>query len=211
MPRTEVWLLADTENPENLPQGCVTHSHRLPALDEESLSFLKSQHNVEISASHYSLSFGPKLLTGMVTQLIFTVPKKGSVKLHLVNNHSVGLKSLNSLIPTKGGFIILDNLSDLGANIWVTMQKNPGLKLKYLWKSNAPLMASLAGNPHWWQLSCQSMCCLWEPCIGASLVPLFQTGVLGWDPWMRHWRTTTLHWWCFQHIISWWTILLCTI
>ncbi len=50
-------------------------------------------------------------------QPIFTVPKKGSTKLHLVNDHSMRLKSLNSLIPTEGGFVVLDNLSDLGANI----------------------------------------------------------------------------------------------
>ena len=57
----------------------------------------------------------------MVAQLIFTVPKKGSAKLRLVNDHSAGLKSLNSLIPSEGGFIILDNLSDLGANIQAMM------------------------------------------------------------------------------------------
>jgi len=62
----------------------------------------------------------------MVAQPIFTVPKKGSVKLRLVNDHSAGLKSLNSLIPTEGGFVILDNLSDLGANIEAIMHENLG-------------------------------------------------------------------------------------
>ena len=95
--------------------------HGLPTLDDKSLSFLESQCDIEISAGHYSLSFGPKLLPGMVAQPIFTVPKKGSAKLRLVNDHSMGLKSLNSLIPTKGSFVVLDNLSDLGANIWVMM------------------------------------------------------------------------------------------
>ncbi len=119
--RSGFWPFADTKNPESLPQGCVTWSHGLPTLDVESLSFLRSQRNAEILASHYSLSFGPKLLPGMVAQPIFTVPKKGSVKLWLVNDHSVGLKSLNSLIPTEGGFVVLDNLLDLGANIQATM------------------------------------------------------------------------------------------
>ncbi len=119
--RSGFWPFANTKNSENLPQGCVTWLHRLPPLDDKSLSFLKSQHDVEISAGHYSLSFGPKLLPGMVAQLIFTVPKKGSAKLRLVNDHSAGLKSLNSLIPSEGGFIILDNLSDLGANIQAMM------------------------------------------------------------------------------------------
>ncbi len=119
-------------------------------LDKESLSFLKSQCDTEISAGHYSPSFGPNLLPGMVAQPIFTVPKKGSVKLHLVNDHSMGLKSLNSLIPTEGGFIILDNLSDLGANICAMMQKNPGLKPKYLWKSDASqAYRHLPMHPQW--------------------------------------------------------------
>ncbi len=87
------------------------------ALDEESLVFLRSQCNSEILLGQYLQSFGPELLPGMVTQPIFTVLKKGSTKLHLVNDHSVGLKSLNSLILTEGGFVVLDNLSDLGANI----------------------------------------------------------------------------------------------
>ena len=49
----------------------------------------------------------------MVAQPIFTIPKKGSDKLCLVNDHSAGANSLNLLIPTEGGFVILDNLSDL--------------------------------------------------------------------------------------------------
>ena len=88
-----------------------------PVLDEESLVFLRSQCNSKILLGQYLQSFGPELLPGMVMQPIFTVPKKGSTKLCLVNDHSMGLKSLNSLIPTEGGFVVLDNLSDLGANI----------------------------------------------------------------------------------------------
>ncbi len=73
----------------------------------------------------------------MVSQPVFTVPKRGSAKLHLVNDHSAGLKSLNSLILTEGGFVILNNLSDLGVNIQAAMHKNVGVRLKLLWKSDA--------------------------------------------------------------------------
>src|SRR6266436_3485035 len=73
----------------------------------------------------------------MVAQPVFTVPKKGSVKLCLVNDHSAGSKSLNSLIPTEGGFVVLDNLSDLGANIQWRLRRNPESKPKFLWKSDA--------------------------------------------------------------------------
>ncbi len=148
--RSGFWPFANTENSENLPQGCVTQPHGLPPLDNKSLSFLKSQRDMEISAGHYSLSFGLKLLPGMVAQPIFTVPKKGSAKLRLVNDHSAGLKSLNSLIPSEGRFVILDNLSDLGANIRAMMQKNPGLKPKFLWKSDASqAYRHLPVHPQW--------------------------------------------------------------
>ncbi len=137
--RSGFWPFANTENSENLPQGCVTQLHGLPPLDD-----------MEISAGHYSLSFGLKLLPGMVAQPIFTVPKKGSTKLRLVNDHSAGLKTLNSLIPTEGGFVVLDNLSDLGANIRAMMRKNPGLKPKYLWKSDASqAYRRLPMHPRW--------------------------------------------------------------
>ena len=93
------------------------HTQGLPTLNNKSSTFLKSQHDTEILLGQYSQTFGDKLLPGMVMQPIFTVPKKGWAKLQLVNDHSTGLKSLNSLIPMEGSFVILDNLSDLGTNI----------------------------------------------------------------------------------------------
>ncbi len=68
---------------------------------------------------------------------MFTIPKKGMAKLQLVDDHSTGLKLLNSLIPSEGGFIVLNNLSDLGANIQAVIQENPGMGPKFLWKSDA--------------------------------------------------------------------------
>ena len=108
------WPFANTEKAENLPQGCVSCPQWLPAFNDELLSFLKSQHDAEVSLIRYSQAFRQKLLPSMVAQPMFTVPKKGSAKLCLVNNHSAGLKSLNSLILTEGGFVMLNNLSDLG-------------------------------------------------------------------------------------------------
>ncbi len=144
------WPFANTEKAENLPQGCVSCLQGLPALDNESLSFLKSQCNTEVSLSQYSQAFRHKLLPGMVAQPVFTVPKKGSAKLCLVNDHSAGLKSLNPLILTEGGFVMLDNLSDLDANILAAMHKNPGLRLKMLWKSDtSQAYRCLLMHPHW--------------------------------------------------------------
>lgn len=53
----------------------------------------------------------------MVAQPIFAIPKWGTDKLRLINDHSAGEKSLNSLIPADGGFMQLDTLEDLGSLI----------------------------------------------------------------------------------------------
>src|SRR5258708_7939163 len=89
---------------------------------------------------------------GMVSQLVFTVPKKGSVKLCLVNDHSAGLNLINLLIPTEGGFVVLDNLSDLGANIHAVMHKNAGMRPKLLWKSDASEAYRRLPMHPWWQV-----------------------------------------------------------
>src|SRR5260221_3186542 len=109
--RSGFWPFAITEKPENSPQGCVMWPQGPPTLNDESLVFLKSQHNIEISLGWYSQAFRALLLPGMVVQPIFTVPKKGSTRLRLVNNHRAGLKSLTSLILMEGGFIVLINRS----------------------------------------------------------------------------------------------------
>src|SRR5258708_31542718 len=92
----------------------------------------------------------------MVAHPIFTVLKKGSTKLQLINNHSTGTTSLNSLIPAEGGFIKLDNLSDLATNICVTMKRNRGHHLILLWKLDASqAYHHLPMHPQWqaWQAS----------------------------------------------------------
>ncbi len=148
--RSGFWPFANTEEPDNLPQGCITHPQGPLALGDEVLTFLKTQCNTEVTLSQYSPAFGPKLLPGMVAQPVFTVPKKGSTKLQLINDHSTGLKSLNSLIPMEGGFVVLDNLSDLGMNICAVMHENPGLRPKLLWKSDASqAYRHLPMHPHW--------------------------------------------------------------
>src|SRR5260370_38451529 len=104
-------------------------------LDDESVQFLKQQWDAELLLGQYSDPFGPELIPGMVAQPIFTVPKKGSSKLHLVNDHSTGHNSLNSLIPAEGDYVILDNISDLATNIQAEMQRNGGVKPNLFWKS----------------------------------------------------------------------------
>src|SRR5260370_35896358 len=122
------WAFADTEDPNLQPLGIVKQWSGAPNLnlDDESITFLQKQRDHEIELGCYLRSFGSSLLPGMMAQPIFTVPKKGSSKLQLINDHSAGSKSLNLLIPAEGGFIKLDNLSDLMTNIQATMAENGG-------------------------------------------------------------------------------------
>src|SRR5260221_290566 len=76
--------------------------------------FLRTQCDVEISLNCFSESFGSELLPGMVVQPCFTVPKPGSSKFHLVNDHMAGHFSLNAAIPPEDGSFRPDNLSDFG-------------------------------------------------------------------------------------------------
>src|SRR6266436_9288908 len=124
-------------DPELQPFGVVVCQSSMPSLDEESVAFLLWQWDKEIKLAWYSESFGPDLLPGMTAQPIFTTPKKGSVKLQLVNDHSASMNYLNSLIPAEGGFVKLDTLSDLVSNIQATLAENGGRHPVYLWKLDA--------------------------------------------------------------------------
>ena len=108
----------------------VLQGQKMPDLDDELVQFLKWHQDTEMLLEWYSDAFSPELIPGMVTQPIFMVPKKGATKLHLVNDHSTGHNSLNSLIPAEGGYVILDNLSNLTTNIQAEMQRNGGAKPK---------------------------------------------------------------------------------
>jgi len=82
--------------------------------DENEAEFLRSQRNIEISARRYSESFGKELLPGMYSTPIHAVPKPRSIKLRLVNDHSAGPFSLNSMIARED--IIgakMDSIADL--------------------------------------------------------------------------------------------------
>src|SRR5258705_10035734 len=114
------WPFANMENPVLQPLGTVDQHSGLPNLHDESLAFLQHQRDQEMASDCYSKLFGVSLLVGMTVQ----PPKKGSSKLHLVNDHSTGTLSLNSLIPADGGFVKLDNISDLVTNIQVMMAQN---------------------------------------------------------------------------------------
>ena len=86
--------------------------------DENEAEFLRSQRNIEISARRYSESFGKELLPGMYSTPIHAVPKPRSIKLRLVNDHSAGPFSLNSMIARED--IIgakMDSIADSSSSI----------------------------------------------------------------------------------------------
>ena len=69
-----------------------------PPKSEREAEFLRNQRDVELEAERYSESFGTHLLPGMYSTPIHAIPKPRSEKLRLVNDHSAGSFSLNSMI-----------------------------------------------------------------------------------------------------------------
>jgi hypothetical protein len=88
-------------------------SERPPKTELEA-SFLRDQRDVELNADRYSESFGAHLLPGMYSTPIHAVPKPRSAKLRLVNDHSAGSFSLNSMIAREDVVgAKMDSISDL--------------------------------------------------------------------------------------------------
>jgi hypothetical protein len=76
--------------------------------------FLREQQDTEIALEQYSPTFGRQLLPGMYSMPISVVPKPHSDKLRLINNHSAGAYSCNSMIPKHEGTVRLDGMRSLG-------------------------------------------------------------------------------------------------
>jgi hypothetical protein len=139
------WPYADTSSTE---EGACS-PNRTDRLPHEVLSFLRAQRDVEIELGQYSAPF-PRLLPGMISQPIFAIPKPGSDNLHLINDHSAGNKSLNSLIPAEGGFMQLDTLQDLGLLICREIQHHGEQLPALVFKSDASqAYRRLPLHPHW--------------------------------------------------------------
>ena len=93
--REGFWPWANTQR-EDYP-NTWDFSDRPPKTEREA-DFLRSQRDLEIQAGRYSASFGSDLLPGMYSTPVHAVPKPRSEKLRLVNDHSAGEFSLNSMI-----------------------------------------------------------------------------------------------------------------
>ncbi|OBZ71265.1 hypothetical protein A0H81_08358 [Grifola frondosa] len=107
-----------------------------PPGDEATLAFLREQRDEEIALGRFSAAFGPDLLPGMYCMPIHAVSKPHSDKLRLVNDHSAGQFSLNSLIThesIKG--VILDGIPALGESLRALRRKHGAVRL-IMWKSD---------------------------------------------------------------------------
>ncbi|KZS92195.1 hypothetical protein SISNIDRAFT_400947, partial [Sistotremastrum niveocremeum HHB9708] len=69
-----------------------------PLKDERHTLFVEDQRDEELRKGRFSPSFGKDLLPGMYSMPIGVVPKPNSDKFRLVNDHSAGDHSLNSMI-----------------------------------------------------------------------------------------------------------------
>ena len=101
-----------------------------PPKNEAEAEFLRSQRDIEIAAGRYSESFGKELLPGMYSTPIHAVPKPRSIKLRLVNDHSAGPFSLNSMIACE--VIVgakMDSIADLTTALLQYRRAHPNTAL----------------------------------------------------------------------------------
>ena len=118
-------------------------------LDGDSLTFMCMQRDVEIALDRYSQSFGSKLLPGMVTQPCFPVPKPGSSKFRLINDHTAGHFALNTTIPVEDSSFRPDNLIDLGS-LLINYHRKWGKPLAWLFKTDvSSAYRLLPCHPRW--------------------------------------------------------------
>jgi hypothetical protein len=104
-------------------------SHRPPKTEHEA-DFLRSQRDIELIAGRYSEGFGPELLPGMYSTPIHSALKPWSEKLRLINDHSAGDFSLNSMIAREDiAGARMDSISDLTTALLRFRRSHPSTSL----------------------------------------------------------------------------------
>jgi hypothetical protein len=126
------WPWADTDK-EGYPITWDNSTH--PLRDPSHVQFLREQRDTEIALGQYSSTFGKELLPGMYSMPIGVVPKPHSDKLRLINDHSAGKFSCNSMIPKHEGSVKLDGMRALGKALRRAHRSNYPNPL-LLWKSD---------------------------------------------------------------------------
>jgi hypothetical protein len=120
--------------------------------DEAHLAFFRDQLRHEQERGRYSSSLGSSLFPGMYSMPIYAVPKPGSTDLRLVNDHSAGPYTLNSMIDHSlvTGYP-LDNLHQLGDMLLNLHILTPGLDL-IMWKSDIAKAYCMCPMHPLWQI-----------------------------------------------------------
>jgi len=136
-----------------LPGYPSTHSEEPKGIyDDAHRAFFRTQLQHEQSMSRYSSSFGPSLLPGMYSMPIYAVPKPNSTDLRLVNDHSAGEFSLNSMIDhARVTGYPLDNLHQLGQMLLAHKELYPNTDL-VMWKSDIAEAYRMCPLHPLWQL-----------------------------------------------------------
>jgi hypothetical protein len=121
-----------------------------PPKTEREAGFLRSQRDTEIAEQRYSEGFGTSLFPGMYSTPIHSAPKPRSDKLRLINDHSAGEFSLNSMIARDD--IIgarMDSISDLGAALLRYRHTHPDSKLVMFKSDVSAAYRRLPLHPLW--------------------------------------------------------------
>lgn len=108
------WPYADTSKPSYL---FTWDNSARPIRDPAHAVFLTKQRDQEVLLGRWSESFGDVLLPGMYAMPLGVVPKPHSTKLRLVNDHSAGKYSLNSMIDRADTALKLDGIHDLSTSV----------------------------------------------------------------------------------------------
>ncbi|KIP09310.1 hypothetical protein PHLGIDRAFT_58459, partial [Phlebiopsis gigantea 11061_1 CR5-6] len=85
--------------------------------DEAERAYVEAYAQEEEACGRYSPEFGPELLPGMYSMPVYAIPKPGTDKLRLINDHSAGKHALNDAIDRNDVGMRQDNVQDLGTNL----------------------------------------------------------------------------------------------
>ena len=143
------WPFANTRPAESYP---LRHdASRRPPKSQEQRQFLIDQCNTEMGFERYSQPFDARqLFPGMYSMPIHAVPKPGTAKFRLVNDHSATDFSLNSMVSREEiAGARLDTIKDLADSLVQYRRKNPSAKL-VLFKSDVKsAYRNLPMHPLW--------------------------------------------------------------
>jgi hypothetical protein len=125
------------------------HEEKNYPLDETKNNFIQTYITEEVAAHRYSSSFGSNLLPGVYSSPLGVIPKPHSEKLQLINDHSAGPFSLNSMIPQEEGYIILDGMHPFGQYILELHCKHPEEELICFKSDVSHAFRNLPCSPEW--------------------------------------------------------------